>query len=137
MKFGRLAAAAALGIASVGFTAPTFAAPVSVDIRVAPPAPRHEWVPAARPGYVWAPGYWDYRYNQYHWVSGHWERERVGYYYTAPTWVQNGDRWQLERHGWRRGDRDHDGIPNRYDRDRDGDGYRNNQDRQPDNPRRH
>jgi hypothetical protein len=140
MKFGKLAAAAALSVASVasiGFTAPVVAAPVYVDIRVAPPAPRHEWVPAARPGYVWAPGYWDYRYNQYHWVSGHWERERTGYYYTAPTWVQDGDRWRLERHGWRRGDRDHDGVPNAYDRDRDGDGVRNSRDAHPDNPRRH
>jgi len=33
-----------------------------------------------------------------------------------------------------RGDRDRDGIPNRYDRDRDGDGQRNRDDRRPDNP---
>jgi len=151
MKFGKLAAAAALSIASVGFTAPTFAAPVSVDIQFAPPAPRHEWVPADRPGYVWAPGYWDYRHNRYEWVSGHWVRERQGYYYSSPTWVQQGDRWYLQRHGWQRGyrDRDHDGIPNRYDhdrdndgirdgrdRDRDGDGVPNRYDSRPDNPRR-
>jgi hypothetical protein len=151
MKYGRLAAAAALAIASVGFTAPTFAAPVSVDIRVAPPAPRHEWVPAARPGYVWAPGYWDYRNNRYRWVSGHWERERPGYYYHGTSWVQHGERWYIQPGGWRRvGDRDRDGIPNRYDRDRDndhipnrydrdrdGDGVPNRYDDRPDNPRRH
>ena len=34
------------------------------------------------------------------------------------------------------GDRDHDGIPNRYDRDRDGDGVPNRYDRSPNNPRR-
>ena len=34
------------------------------------------------------------------------------------------------------GDRDRDGVPNRYDRDRDGDGVRNRRDRYPDNPRR-
>jgi len=150
MKFGKLAAVAALSVASVGFTAPVFAAPVSVDIRLAPPAPRHEWVPTARPGYVWAPGYWDYRHNQYRWVSGHWERERPGYYYHGTSWVQHGDKWYIQQGGWRRNsDRDHDGIPNRYDhdrdndgirdrrdRDRDGDGVPNRYDSRPDNPRR-
>ena len=86
-----------------------------VDVRFAPPAPRYEVVPAPRVGYVWAPGYWDYRHNRYHWVAGNWVRERPGYYYSSPTWVQHGDRWRstLVR-GWpkRRRDRD-DGIPNR------------------------
>jgi len=152
MKFGKLAAVAVLSVASVGFSAPVFSAPVSVDIRIAPPAPRHEWVPVARQGYVWAPGYWDYRHNRYNWVSGHWVRERPGYYYNAPAWVQRGDRWHLTRGGWERGyrDRDRDGIPNRYDRDRDNDGVRDGNDRdrdgdgvpnrrddRPDNPRRY
>jgi len=35
------------------------------------------------------------------------------------------------------GDRDRDGVPNRYDRDRDGDGIPNRYDRQPDRPSRH
>ena len=131
MKFGKLAAVAVLSVASAGFSAPVFSAPVSVDIRFAPPAPRHEWVPADRPGYVWAPGYWDYRDNRYRWVSGRWVRERPGYYYAAPTWVQDGDRWVFQRNGWQRGyrDRDRDGIPNRYDRDRDNDGVPNRYDR--------
>ena len=34
------------------------------------------------------------------------------------------------------GDRDRDGVPNRYDRDRDGDGVPNRNDRRPDNPYR-
>jgi hypothetical protein len=34
------------------------------------------------------------------------------------------------------GDRDRDGVPNRYDRDRDGDGIPNRYDRQPDRPSR-
>jgi len=32
------------------------------------------------------------------------------------------------------GDRDRDGVPNRYDRDRDGDGVPNRYDRNPNNP---
>ena len=160
MKIVKLAAVAVLSVASVGFSAPALSAPVSVDIRIgAPPAPRYEIVPVARPGYVWAPGYWDYRYNRYHWVAGYWVRERPGYYYSSPTWVQHGDRWYLTGGSWQRGyrdrnaawrDRDHDGIANRYDRDndndriqdrydrdRDGDGVRNNRDRRPDNPNRY
>ena len=35
------------------------------------------------------------------------------------------------------GDRDRDGVPNRYDRDRDGDGVPNRYDRRPDNPYRY
>ena len=152
MKISKLVAVAALSVASVGFSAPVLSAPVSVDIRFAPPAPRYEVVPRQRAGHVWAPGYWDYRNHRHRWVSGSWVRERPGYYYTSPTWVQRGDRWYLQRGGWERGgrDRDRDGIPNRYDRDRDNDGirdskdrdrdndgYRNNRDDRPDNPRRH
>src|SRR6185437_8644562 len=51
-------------------------APAAVDfyVDVAPPAPRYEVVPAPRHGYVWAPGYWDWRRGHYVWVRGHWER---------------------------------------------------------------
>ena len=150
MKFGKLAAVAVFTAASAGFSAPVFSAPVNVDILIAPPAPRHEVVPVDRPGHTWAPGYWDYRHNQYRWVSGHWERERPGYYYHGTSWVQHGDKWYIQQGGWRRNsDRDHDGIPNRYDhdrdndgirdrrdRDRDGDGVPNRYDSRPDNPRR-
>ena len=155
MKIGKLAAVAVFAAASAGFSAPVLSAPVNVDILIAPPAPRYEIVPVARAGYVWAPGYWDYRYNRYNWVSGHWVRERPGYYYNSPQWVQRGDRWTLTRGSWERGhrrvlDTDHDGIPNRYDRDRDGDhirdiydkdrdndGVSNRRDRRPDDPRRY
>lgn len=37
-------------------------------------------------------------------------------------------------HRVHRGDRDHDGVPNRMDRDRDGDGVPNRQDRRPNQP---
>ena len=125
--------------ASVGFVPAATAAPLSVDNRVGPPAPRYEAVPAARRGYVWTPGYWDQRGNRYGWVGGNWVRERSGYAYTQPTWVSDGGRYHLYRDASARsGDRDHDGIPNRYDRDRDGDGdgVRNRYDRRPDNPNR-
>ena len=107
----RLTVAAA---ASALFSVAAVAAPVIV--RVAPPAPRVEVVPAARAGYVWAPGYWNWRGHRYVWVRGHWERARRGFVYREPRWEQRGDRWYLDRGAWARGDRDRDGIPNALDR---------------------
>ena len=76
------------------------AARSSVDfyVNIAPPAAPYEVVPRARPGYVWAPGYWDWRYGRYHWIAGHWVRNHAAYH----------------RAGWY--DADRDGVPNRYDR---------------------
>jgi hypothetical protein len=42
----------------------------------------------------------------------------------------------MQRGEWRRGDRDHDGVPNRMDRDKDGDGVPNRLDNRPNNPNR-
>ena len=135
---GRFASIAILAAASATFSVPVASAPV-FEVRVGPPAPRHEVVQAPRHGWVWSPGYWDWRGRHYRWVAGSWVRERPGYVYSQPTWVEEGGHWHLVAAAWARGphgDRDRDGIPNRLDRDRDGDGVANRQDRQPDNPRR-
>lgn len=81
------------------------------------PAAAHERYERERSGYVWVPGYWSGHGHHRTWVEGRWQAPR-GHYYTT------------------RRDRDHDGIPNRYDHDRDGDGVPNRYDRRPDNPRR-
>ena len=47
------------------------------------------------------------------------------------------DRPPPPRAGYGMGDRDRDGVPNRYDRDRDGDGVPNRADRAPGDPRRY
>ena len=93
-------------------------------------------MPEARHGYVWAPGYWDYRHGHYAWVNGHWERERHGMYWHPSRWEQRDGRYVFEKGRWDKerfaenhgehgahGDRDHDGVPN-------------NRDREPDNPHR-
>ena len=54
-------------------------ASADVYVRVAPPAPRMEVMPESRRGYVWVPGYWDYRGHRHVWVAGTWMRERPGY----------------------------------------------------------
>ena len=122
-------------VASLGAVAVPQAS-AEVYVRVAPPAPRVEVVPEPRRGYVWVPGYWDYRGHRHVWVAGTWVRERPGYRYVGPRWVERHGGWAMERGRWNRGDRDHDGVPNRVDRDRDGDGVPNRYDRAPDNPRR-
>jgi hypothetical protein len=93
------------------------AVPASADIlvRVAPPAPRVEVVPEARRGYVWAPGYWDWKRGHHVWVKGKWVRERRGYVYKAPTWEEHNGRWRMHRGNWARHDRDGDGVPNGMD----------------------
>jgi hypothetical protein len=106
-----LAAAIATSFASV--TAPASAAVVIV--RQAPPEMRVETVPQARRGYVWAPGHWQWKRNKHVWVRGHWVRERRGYTYNAPTWEERNGRWHMQQGGWRRGDRDGDGVRNRDD----------------------
>lgn len=49
----------AIVASAIGATALPALAAVYVD--VAPPSPREEVIPTPRHGYVWAPGYWDWR----------------------------------------------------------------------------
>jgi hypothetical protein len=101
-------------------------AAAEIYVNIAPPAPRYEVVPAPRSGYVWVPGYWDWRGNHHVWSKGHWERERHGMYWHPNRWTESNGHYILERGRWDKerfvennhgmGDRDHDGVPNRYDR---------------------
>ncbi|MEO6690152.1 MAG: hypothetical protein ABIS07_15135 [Dokdonella sp.] len=97
-----LAAALALvGAAGTVYTAPAEArVAVSIYAPSAPPALRVETVPAARAGYVWAPGYWAYGHRHYNWRRGHFVRARHGYNYNAPRWEQDGNRWRYHREEW-------------------------------------
>ena len=94
------------------------AARSSVDfyVNVAPPAPIYEVVPAPRMGWIWAPGYWEWRGHRHHWISGRWVRERPGYYYAPARWYDHGGRYYYDAPRWSRyRDSDGDGVPNRYD----------------------
>lgn len=127
-------------IVSSAFAAVSLPAVSAVDfyVNVGPPAVRYEAVPAPRAGYVWAPGYWDYRANKYAWTRGHFERERAGYYYHPTQWSEHDGKWYRYNSRWARDENQ----PRHYNGrmwqngDRDGDGVPNNRDRQPDNPRR-
>jgi hypothetical protein len=58
-------------------------------------------------------------------------------YYAPPQRHWHGDHRYYEQRRGAWGDRDRDGVPNRYDRDRDGDGVPNYYDRRPNNPYRY
>ena len=131
---------------------PSMAQDVQLYIGSAPPAPIYERAPAVRRGYVWAPGYWEWRGHRHHWVPGTYIVERPGYVYAPPAWQQRGGRWYMQQGGWSsyRNDRNyaysngygrdgyHDGRQyyRGRDRDRDGDGRRNDRDYNPNNPYR-
>ncbi|KQQ94954.1 YXWGXW repeat-containing protein [Massilia sp. Leaf139] len=139
MKRILLAVAAAV-ISTAAFTPVAQAQHTRTEVIVvqkAPPPLRREAVPAARRGYEWVPGYWNWNGRRYTWVKGHYERVRVGYVYARPEWRRDGDGWVLNRGGWQRGDRDGDGVSNRHDRDRDNDGIPNRADARPNNPNRY
>ncbi len=140
---------ATLAAASIGMIPVTAGAQVGIYLDIAPPAPRHEVVPAPRAGYVWQPGYHEYTNGRHHWKRGHWVRERRGMYWHPYRWEQGDNRWTFKRGAWDRerlavnrwqerrgGDRDRDGVPDRVDRDKDGDGVPNRYDNAPNNPRR-
>jgi hypothetical protein len=105
---------AATVIGTVAMPLPSVAA-VDVYVNTAPPPPRSERIPAARRGYVWTPGYWNWNGRRYVWVAGSWARERRGYAYRPHEWVERDGRWTLRRGGWDRRDSDRDGVPNRSD----------------------
>ena len=95
-----LFAAALLSTSAI--VAPALLSPAAAQINItlgAPPAPQYELVPAPRPGYAWAPGYWNLENNQHVWAPGRWMEARADQHWTA-------DRWESYREGnqekWRR-----------------------------------
>lgn len=96
-------------------------------IRVEPvyvqPRPVYQTAPVVVYERPWVPAY---RY----------ETERDGEWRHREWQRREWERRHHQRNGWSHADRDHDGVPNRYDRDRDGDGVPNRNDRNPDNPYR-
>src|SRR5690606_23298266 len=70
-----------------------------------PPPSKHRTV-AARPGYVWIKGHYEYRGGSWVWMDGHWERQRSGYYWEEGRWVRRGNRWHWVEGRWVRGNAD-------------------------------
>jgi hypothetical protein len=105
--------AATLGSISIPAVARTN---VDLYLNVGPPPARYEYIPAPRYGFAWVPGYWDWRGHRHVWIAGHYVRHRPGYYFEPARWVEYDGRWRYSRPYWRPGDRDGDGVPDRFDR---------------------
>lgn len=82
--------------------------------------------------FAYSDGYWDHNRRWHRWRDAREAREFRARY--SDRYHHRHSRYYPNR-GWR-GDRDRDGVPNRYDRDRDGDGTPNYADRRPGNPYR-
>jgi WXXGXW repeat (2 copies) len=89
----------ALGLGAASLPA---VAELRVVVRDAPPPLQIETVPAARPGYLWAPGFWRWQNRRHVWAVGHWERERRGQRYESARWEQRGDRYHFAPARWQR-----------------------------------
>jgi hypothetical protein len=115
MLMKKLAAAAAMATGFVAMNAMAYAEWKEIDIDQSPPAMRTEVMPAARAGYVWVPGYYNYGNRNYSWVPGHFEKERVGYSYVTPRYEQKEGRWGMYAGGWeaRNGEEEHGGVRNK------------------------
>jgi hypothetical protein len=91
----------ALGISASAVPALSFGSGY-VEVDVAPPPVREEVIPEARVGYVWAPGYWEWRGHEHIWVSGHYIHERHGHHWVAAHWNHEGERYRFEVGHWDR-----------------------------------
>lgn len=91
-------------IALSGATVPaTGRTQVDIIVDVGPPPPRVVVVPAPRPGYIWAPGYWYWEGGRYIWIDGHWMRSRPGYYWAPERWEHRDHRYHFAPGRWERG----------------------------------
>ena len=99
MRFGTLARGVVLGVAALVASIANQAY-AAVIVGVAPPVARVEVVPAARVGYVWAPGYWRWNGHRYYWVSGYWVPARHGYRWVPSHWSAYGARWRYVPGYW-------------------------------------
>jgi hypothetical protein len=68
-----------------------------------PPPVRVESPGAARGGYVWIRGYYEWRDNQYMWIPGHWEREKAGHQWFDGRWELQGNVYVWISGEWRAG----------------------------------
>ena len=98
----RLALSAAAGTLFGGVLMPPASA-AAIEIEIAPPAPRVIAVPAPRPGFVWAPGYYRWDGHQHIWVDGHFIRERRGFHWVPERWDEHHGRYHFVPGHWERG----------------------------------
>ena len=67
-----------------------------------PPPDRVEHAPAARDGYVWGAGHWEWNGHSYVWISGTWIPERRAAHWVVARWEQVGTQWHYIAGHWQR-----------------------------------
>ncbi|MEO8844591.1 MAG: IPT/TIG domain-containing protein [Kofleriaceae bacterium] len=72
--------------------------PTTTGPTEAPPTPREEHQ-AARSGFVWIPGKWDWK-GKWEWTAGHWERERANKQWRGGHWDKSGASWSWTEGDW-------------------------------------
>ncbi|MEJ7603736.1 MAG: IPT/TIG domain-containing protein [Kofleriaceae bacterium] len=102
--------------------------------REAPPPPRVE-AQAARKGFVWVTGHWDWKRGKWEWLAGHWERERAGKQWRESRWDRKDDIYVFVNGEWVDAGSGPIVPPDRFPPDRAGDG-RPGDGRPGDRPRR-
>ncbi len=103
MKGSRKALLLGLMMAAGAVAVPTLAsAGIAIDIDVAPPPVRVETIPPPQVGFVWAPGFWEWRGHAHVWVPGRYIHERRGYHWVGDGWVQRGPHWHRVPGHWER-----------------------------------
>jgi len=101
-------------LAANAVAAPAYAQ-ISFNINIAPPAPRHELVPAIPPGHVWATGYWGWSGERHVWIRGRAIVQREGYRWEPDRWEER-DRTYFRRAGY--WERDHDYGPVKVEKEK-------------------
>jgi hypothetical protein len=77
--------------------------PPQVIVVSAPPPVRQEIVYARpAPGYIWVPGYWNWRAGRYVWIAGHWSLPPRGRNtWEQPRWERRGGNYIFIEGRWR------------------------------------
>jgi hypothetical protein len=66
-----------------------------------PPPPRVVYVPVARPGFSWQPGYWTIELGDWVWMDGQWIADTSGYHWEPTMWIEESPgRWRLVPGRW-------------------------------------
>jgi hypothetical protein len=80
------------------------AARVDIDVEFAPPPVVVEDAPL-RPGYIYAPGYWDWddSHHRHVWKKGEYVGERRGEHWVPHRWEERNGRYHLNEGHWEHG----------------------------------
>lgn len=95
---------------------------IGLGVRVGPPSPRAEVVPARPPhrGWVWVAGYYEWKPgpHRYIWMRGHWARPPHPHdVWVAGRWEQRHGEWVFNEGRWE-GDHHHVDRPREESRHR-------------------